>query len=121
MSASANKREAEQRARTIVDRWAKTALFTGWIPGMSLALAGADMLMIRQVGDAYGIPAFDEEALKAHLGGVLGSATGAVASEALNFVPIVGWVAKSVILNVKADAIGKAVIEYFKQRSTLPE
>ena len=65
MSAAATKAEAERRARTIVDRWAKTALFTGWIPGASIALGGVDMLMIRQVGDAFGIPAFDEDALKA--------------------------------------------------------
>jgi uncharacterized protein (DUF697 family) len=121
MSAAATKAEAERRARTIVDRWAKAALFTGWIPGAAIALGGADMLMIRQVGEAFGIPAFDEDALKAHLGGVLGSITGAVTAEALNFIPVIGWAVKSVTLHVKADALGKAVIDYFRQRSPLPD
>ena len=121
MSAAATKAEAERRARTIVDRWAKAALLTGWIPGASFALGGADMLMIRQVGEAFGIPAFDEDALKAHLGGVLGSIGGAVAGEAVaSFIPVVGWAAKAYALKVKAEALGKAVIEYFRERSPLP-
>ncbi|HEX8242918.1 MAG TPA: hypothetical protein VF541_05470 [Longimicrobium sp.] len=121
MSAAATKAEAERRARAIVDRWAKTGLFTGWIPGAAIALGGVDMLMIRQVGEAFAIPAFDEDALKAHLGGVLGSVAGGVAAEALNFIPVIGWAAKSVTMYVKADALGKAVIDYFRQRSPLPD
>ncbi|HEX6746755.1 MAG TPA: hypothetical protein VF092_05615 [Longimicrobium sp.] len=121
MSASATKAEAERRARTLVDRWAKANLFTGWIPGAAFALGAADMLMIRQVGEAFGIPAFDEEALKAHLGGVLGSLTGAVAGEAIGAIPLVGWAVKSVTLHIKAEAIGKAVIDYFRERSPLPD
>jgi hypothetical protein len=121
MSAAATKIEAERRARGIVDMWAKTALFTGWIPGATIALGAADMVMIRQVGDAFGIPAFDEDALKTHLGGVLGAAAGAVAAEAIGVIPIVGWVAKSVTMHLKAETLGKAVIDYFRQRSPLPE
>jgi hypothetical protein len=121
MGAEASKGAAERRALKIVDRWAKTALFTGWIPGASIALGGVDMLMIRQVGEAFAIPSFDEDALKAHLGGVLGSVAGAVAGEAVGMVPIVGWAVKSVALHLKADALGKAVIDYFKLHSPLPD
>jgi hypothetical protein len=121
MSAAVNRAEAEGRARKIVDRWAKTALFTGWIPGASIALGAVDMLMIRQVADAFAIPAFDEDALKAHLGGVLGSVAGAVAGEAVGVIPIIGWAVKSVALHLKADVLGKAVIDYFRLHSPLPE
>ena len=121
MAAAANKAEAERRSRAIVDRWAKANLFTGWIPGASLALGAVDMVMIRQVADAYGVEAFDEESLKVHLGGALGSVTGAVAAEAIGVIPIVGWAAKAVTLHIKADTLGKAVIDYFMKKSTLPE
>jgi hypothetical protein len=121
MSAEATKVDAERRARMLVDRWAKAALFTGWIPGSTIPLAGADVLMIRQVGEAFGIPAFDEDALKAHLGGVLGSVAGGAVAEAVGFVPLVGWAVKSYTMHIKADALGKAVIDYFRQRSPLPE
>jgi hypothetical protein len=121
MSAEATKADAERRARRIVDNWAKAALFTGWIPGAAVALGGGDILMIRQVGEAFGIPAFDEDALKAHLGGVFGSAAGMVVGEAIGVVPIIGWAVKSYALHVKADALGKAVIDYFRQRSPLPD
>jgi hypothetical protein len=122
MGAEATKQEAERRAKRTVDNWAKANLFTGWIPGAAFALGAADMLMIRQVGEAFGIPAFDEDALKAHLGGVLGSIGGAVAGEAIgSMIPIIGWAAKSYALHVKANALGKAVIEYFRDRSPLPD
>ena len=122
MSAEASKQDAERRAKKIVDNWAKANLFTGWIPGAALALGAADMMMIRQVGEAFGIPAFDEDALKAHLGGVLGSIGGAVAGEAVaSFIPVVGWAAKAYALKVKAEALGKTVIEYFRDRSPLPD
>ena len=121
MAAALNKADAERRSRNIVDRWAKANLFTGWIPGASLALTAADMVMIRQVADAFGVEAFDEDSLKAHVGGVLGSVTGAVAAEAIGVVPIIGWAVKAVTLHVKAETIGKAVIDYYQKHSTLPE
>jgi len=121
MAAAANKVEAERKSRAIVDRWAKANLFTGWIPGASFALAAVDMVMIRQVADAYGVEAFDEESLKVHLGGVLGSVTGALAGEAIGVIPIVGWAVKAATLHYKADTIGKAVIDYFQKHSALPE
>ena len=121
MSAEATKADAERRARRIVDNWAKAALFTGWIPGSTLVLGGGDILMIRQVGEAFGIPAFDEDALKAHLGGVLGSVAGGIVAEGIGVVPIIGWAVKSYTLHVKADALGKAVIDYFRPRSPLPD
>ena len=121
MSAEATKAEAERRARRIVDNWAKAALFTGWIPGSTLVLGGGDILMIRQVGEAFGIPAFDEDALKAHLGGVLGSLAGGAVAEAIGVVPVIGWAVKSYALKMKADALGKAIIDYFRQRSPLPD
>src|SRR5215211_106831 len=114
MAAAASKAEAERRSRGVVDRWSKVALFTGWIPGSSIPLVAADMVMIRQVAEAFGVEAFDEDSLKAHLGGVLGSVTGAVAAETLNFIPVIGWAAKAVTMHIKADTIGKAVIDYFR-------
>ncbi|HET7460935.1 MAG TPA: hypothetical protein VFJ82_06795 [Longimicrobium sp.] len=121
MAAALNKADAERRSRKIVDNWAKANLFTGWIPGASFALAAADMVMIRQVADAYGVEAFDEDSLKVHLGGVLGSMTGAIAGEAIGVIPIVGWAVKAATLHYKADTIGKAVIDYFRKHSALPE
>jgi hypothetical protein len=52
---------------------------------------------------------------------VLGSVAGAVAGEAVGVIPIVGWAVKSVALHLKADALGKAVIDYFRLHTPLPE
>lgn len=113
--------EAAAKAKRVVDRWAATAYLTGWIPGAALALTAADMVMIRQVAAAFGIARFDEEAVKGHLRGLAASGFGAVAAELVGTVPVVGWIMKSGTLGVKAKALGQAVIDYFRERSPLPE
>jgi uncharacterized protein (DUF697 family) len=114
--------EAEAKARKIVERWAKTAYLTGWIPGAALALTAADAVMIRQVAAAFGIEVFDMDSVKAHLGGLLASGVGAgVASEVVGTIPLIGWIAKSAVLGLKAEGLGKGIIDYFRARSPLPE
>jgi hypothetical protein len=116
------KTEAERNARDIVDYWMVGTAFTGWIPGSSFLSAGGDMLMIRQVADAFGVGVFDQEAVKAHLAGVMaGALGGTVASEVLSALPILGWIAKSAILTTKVGLIGEAVIDYFHDHSPLPD
>ena len=117
-----NRAEAEAKARRIVERWAKTAYLTGWIPGAALALTAADAVMIRQVAAVFGIEVFDMDSVKAHLGGLLASGVGAgVASEVVGTIPVIGWIAKSTVLGLKAEGLGKGIIDYFRARSPLPE
>ena len=105
----------------LVDKWTTGAALTGWLPGSSLFLAGADMVMIRQVAETFAVPGFDESAMKAHLGGLIGSAVGAsAASEVAGLIPVIGWVGKSATMAAKAKIIGNAVIDYFEERSPLP-
>jgi hypothetical protein len=52
---------------------------------------------------------------------VLGSVAGGIVAEGIGVVPVIGWAVKSYTLHVKADALGKAVIDYFRQRSPLPD
>jgi len=115
------KSEAQSRAEAIVSNWVTGAALTGWIPGSTIFLAGADMLMIRQVADAFGVGFFDESAIKAHLAAVAGAALGgSLAGEALIVVPVFGPIVKSAIMAGKAKVIGASVIEYFYDKSPLP-
>lgn len=114
--------EAAARAKRIVDRWAKTAYLTGWIPGSALALTAADAVMVRQVAAAFGIEVFDMESVKAHLGGLLASSVGGgIATEVMGTIPVIGWIAKSVTMGLKAEGLGAGIIDYFRARSPLPE
>lgn len=116
------KADAETLAGEIVDNWAAGAALTGWIPGSTIFLAGADAIMIRKVADSFGVGVFDTNSVKAHLGGLLASAVGgSIASEVVGMIPVVGWFAKSVAMGMKAEAIGQAVISYFRDLSPLPE
>ncbi|MBK8196561.1 MAG: hypothetical protein IPK76_26440 [Lewinellaceae bacterium] len=49
------KEQAESKARDIVNDWVVGAALTGWIPGSTIFLGAGDMVMIRQVADAFGI------------------------------------------------------------------
>lgn len=121
MAASATKAEARRRCEKTVDLWANAALFTGWIPGAAFALGAGDAVMIRQIADAYGVAGFDMDQAAAHFGGLLGSVAGGLMSEFMGLVPIIGWAAKSVTLRLKAQGIGKGMIDYFAALSPLPE
>jgi len=116
------KANARQKAENIVSNWVKGAALTGWIPGSTIFLAGGDMIMIRQVADAFGVGFFDESAVKAHLSGVVAASVGGiVAGEALNFIPIFGQIIKAGLMAGKANIIGQAVIDFFEEESPLQD
>lgn len=113
--------EAESKAREIVGKWVTGAALTGWLPGSSFVLGAGDMLMIRQVGEVFGVPALSDEAITAHFGGLFASILGGtIATELVGLVPVLGWVAKSAVLAGKAQLIGDGVITKFKEISPLP-
>lgn len=115
------KEEAKIEAQQIVSNWSMGAAILGWVPGSTLVFAGGDMVMIRQVAEKFGVQSFDEEGLKAHLGGVVASVVGgSAAAGAAEFVPIIGWAAKAFVLSAKSKVLGEAVIDYFYSKSPLP-
>ncbi len=114
--------EADREARKLVANWTTLAAGTGWLPGSSIFLTGADIAMINQVASAYQVNAFDMDHLTATLGGTVGSAiAGGVISEFVGVIPLVGWAVKSAGMAAKAKVIGEAVINYFRERSELPD
>lgn len=116
------KSQAEAEAQEIVENWVAGAVLTGWIPFSALFLAAADTIMIRQVADAFGVGVFDMDAVKAHLGGLVAATVGGgVVAEVTGWIPVVGWVAKSIGMGAKAKVIGEVVIEYFREQSPLPD
>jgi hypothetical protein len=116
------KKEAEIEARGIINGWSAAALLGGWIPGSSLVFTGADLVMINQIADAFDVKAFDQEAAMATISGAIVSGTaGAVIAEGVGIIPVFGWAVKSAMMSVKARAIGEAVIDYFRNISSLPD
>ena len=114
--------DADREARKLVNNWTTLAAGTGWIPGSSLFLTGADIAMINQVANAYEVSAFDMDHLTGILGGAVGSAiAGGVIAEFVGVIPLVGWAVKSAGMAAKARVIGDAVISYFRERSDLPD
>ncbi|MEL6149619.1 MAG: hypothetical protein AAFV33_13150 [Chloroflexota bacterium] len=116
------KAQAETEARKIVSDWVKGAVLTGWIPGSALVLTGADYVMMEQVARTFEVGAFDKDHAMQSIGTLAASgAAGGVIGEAIGLVPVIGWAVKSGMMGAKAHLIGNAVIDYFKERSTLPD
>ena len=114
--------DADRESRKLVNNWTTLAAGTGWIPGSSLFLTGADIAMINQVANAYQVNAFDMNHLNGILSGAVGSAiAGIVIAEVVGVIPLVGWAVKSAGMAAKAKVIGDAVIKYFRERSKLPD
>ncbi len=114
--------DADRQARKLVNNWTTVAAGTGWIPGSTFFLTGADTAMIYQVASAYEVNAFDMNHLKSILGGAIGSAiAGSVIGEFVGVIPLVGWAVKSAGMAAKARVIGDAVMHYFRERSELPD
>ncbi|MEM6281352.1 MAG: hypothetical protein AAF787_04090 [Chloroflexota bacterium] len=116
------KAQAEAEARKIVSDWVKGAVLTGWIPGSALVLTGADYVMMEQVARTFEVAAFDKDHALQSIGTLAASgAAGGVIGEAIGVVPVIGWAVKSGMMGAKAHLIGNAIIEYFKERSPLPD
>jgi hypothetical protein len=114
------KSEAEREANEIVENWVGAALLTGWAPGSAVFLTGADMIMTRQVADAFGVGVFNEKALANALGTAVGSTlVNTIIAELSGLIPGAGPVMKSGMMGAKAKLIGEATIEYFKDLSPL--
>jgi hypothetical protein len=116
------KAQAEVNSRKIVSDWVKGAVLTGWIPGSALVLTGADYVMLEQVAREFEVESFDKDNAFQSIGTIAASGmAGGVIGEAVGLVPVVGWAIKSGMMGMKAKVIGDATIDYFKQRSPLPE
>lgn len=113
--------QAEKEARKLVDDWATGALLTGWIPGSSFFHSGADILVMRQVGEIFGVSMFDEKAAIQTITNTAASViSGSIITEAVGLVPVFGWAVKSGLLSAKAKVLGDSVVAYFRELSDLP-
>ena len=114
--------EAEKEARALVNKWATGQALTGWVPGSTLVLTGADLVMINQVAAVFEVNSFDSKAVIASIGGTAtSSVAGGVIAEGLSFIPGPGWIVKGALMGGKAKAIGEGVITYFKELSPLKD
>jgi hypothetical protein len=112
--------EADRKAKNIVDNWTIGAAATGWLPGSTLIWTAGDLVMINQVAKAYHVKTFDEDHLRATVGGGVAAAIGGGAViEVVGLIPVAGWAVKAAGMAAKSRLIGKAVMEYFRERSPL--
>lgn len=108
-------REAENEARKIVNAWSAGAAAVGWVPGSMLILAGADVLLVKDVAKAFGVHSYNLEEVTA---AISASASGKViAGELLSVIPVVGWAIKSGVAGGITKTVGEVLIAYMKDRS----
>jgi uncharacterized protein (DUF697 family) len=89
-----------------------------WIPGADLpVLTLHQVRLVLRIGSAYGVE-IDAERVPELLG-VLGAGFGfrALAREALDFVPVAGWLLKGAVAYAGTKALGEAARRYFEARA----
>lgn len=117
--AASNKREAKEQAEKAVDSWAKGFAAVAWIPGSSYVMGAGDLTMIIQLGSIYNVD-LDKTGAAAVFGTVAAPLIGSkIANSVLDFVPVVGWLAKSGVAYGVTKGVGKALISYFSDCSSL--
>jgi uncharacterized protein (DUF697 family) len=120
MTAS-NKRQAQEQARSAINKWALGFASVAWIPGSHYVMTGGDVTMVIQVGSIYGVD-LDRTTAGAAFTTIAAPLIGSkVAHSVLDFVPILGWAAKSAVAAGVTKAVGEALIVYFHDCSDLPE
>ncbi|MBP0027685.1 hypothetical protein [Roseofilum sp. Guam] len=118
--AASNKRQARVQARSAINKWALGFASIAWIPGSHYAMTGGDVTMVIQVGSIYDVD-LDRTTAGAVFTTIAAPLIGSkVAHSVLDFVPIVGWAAKSAVAAGVTKAVGEAMIRYFEDCSTLP-
>jgi uncharacterized protein (DUF697 family) len=119
--AAENRRQAEQIARAAINKWAIGCASVAWIPGSHWVMTAGDVTMVVQVGSIYAVP-MDKTQAGALFATVAAPLVGSkVAHTILDFIPIIGWAAKSAVAAVVTKVVGEALIKYFHDCSPLPE
>lgn len=106
---------AEAEARSIVNRWSVGAAAVGWVPGSMLALAAADVKIVKDVAAAFGVQAFHIDEVTAALGASVAGKV--IAGELLSLIPVAGWAIKSGVAAGITKTMGETLIAYFRDRS----
>ncbi len=119
-NSAATKSEAKERATKLVNSWSIGFAVTAWIPGASIAMTPVDISMIIKIGSIFGIKLDGRTASEIFTSVVVPLLTSKATITALDFIPVIGWAAKSAISVSVTQTVGKALIEYFNNRSTLP-
>jgi uncharacterized protein (DUF697 family) len=119
--AASNKRRAREQARSAVNKWAIGFASVAWIPGSHYAMTAGDITLVIQVGSIFGVD-MDRTGAGALFTTVAAPLLGSkLAHSILDFVPVVGWAAKSAVAAGVTKSVGEALIHYFNDCSELPE
>lgn len=119
--AANNKREAEMLASSAINKWALKFASVAWIPGSHYAMTVGDLAMVTQIGNIYRVDVDTSKAGKIFTAVAAPLIGSKIAHSVLDFLPGIGWAAKSVVALGVTKAVGQALIHYFKDCSPLPE
>jgi uncharacterized protein (DUF697 family) len=109
------RREAEETARDIVNKFTAGAVGVSLLPGSGFALGAADVLLVNEISKAFGCGTAEADAFIASA--VMTAAGKTAVNLLLEVVPLV----KQVVAGAGTKALGEAAISYFRSRSPYPQ
>lgn len=117
----ANRREAREQANAAINRWAASFAGIAWIPFSHYVMTAGDITMVVQVGSIYSVD-FDRSTVATLFAALAAPLIGSkITNSVLDFVPVLGWLAKSAVAAVVTKVVGRSLIYYFHDCSPLPD
>jgi hypothetical protein len=104
-------REAEENARSIVNKFTAGAIGASFVPGSTLILVAADAAMVNEIAICFGCGSGVAEGFIASLATTAAAKTGLNAI--LEFIPV----AKQIVAGTGTKALGELAIQFFKSKS----
>jgi uncharacterized protein (DUF697 family) len=118
--AAATSTEAAIQARATVNKWAIGFASLAWIPGSHYVMWAGDVMMVMQIGSVFGVDLDRTNAARVFATIAAPWIGSKIAHTLLDFIPILGWAAKSLVAFLVTKAMGETLILYYKDCSPLP-
>lgn len=119
--AASNKREARNKAKEAINGWSVGFASVAWIPGSHFVMAAGDIALVLQVGSIYGIELNKQAAAQIFTSVAAPLIGSKIAHTVLDFIPVLGWAAKSGVAFGVTKLVGEALIAHFEDVTTLPD
>jgi uncharacterized protein (DUF697 family) len=117
--AASSKQEARVAALSVVNNWAIGFAAVAWIPTSHYLMTAGDVAMVMQIGSIFGVE-MNQTKAGAVFASVAAPIIGSkVAHTILDFIPIIGWAAKSGVAYTVTKGVGTALVHYFEDCSPL--
>lgn len=111
-----DKEIAKENALEVINSWSKSRTISALLPGTTYTVATHEIKLVQSIASIYKIELSREELGKLMSLIAVQMETSKIVGSVLDFIPIVGWFAKSSISMGATKGVGEFLISYFEDK-----